>query len=189
MSHEPDLKVSRTTYERVTRGAAGDGMHESCPIWNEPRTTFEGFTNHIWMKTRGAVGGGMYESCLMNDPRTTYERVTTHKWISHQWQALCPLSGTHESYPIYKWVMNHIRTSHEPQMNRSPVVGDVSPLRYAWVISNMHMSHESHTNESRTTYTSDTYQRWWVMPHPRRYGVATVSRIDTIIGLFCKTDL
>jgi len=84
-------------------------------------------------------------------------------------------------------VMPHTWMSQVAHMN-------MSRHTYAWVTSHVWMSHVTHMNESCHTYE-------WVMSHTwmsqvarmnesrYTYGVALVSRIDKIIGLFCKRDL
>jgi len=98
--------------------------------------------------------------------------------------------------------MSHMRFSHVV-----PSIGDI----YEWVMSHVWMSHVTHMNEScHTCESCPTYERImshiWVIPHiwvmlhmwmthvtdktESRCvvcnGVATISRLLKIIGLFCR---
>jgi len=74
-------------------------------------------------------------------------------------------------------MMSHIRMSQVTHMNVSQRMPDdwhECACTDEWVMSHIWMSHVTHMNMSQRMLAD------WL------YGVATVSRIDTIIGLFCR---
>ena len=76
----------------------------------------------------------------------------------------CVIMSTNmnESCHTYKWVLRHKWTHHVTHINES-----FHTCR--WVTTHVCMRHVTHINES-----------WYT------YGVATVSRINKIVGLFCR---
>jgi len=76
------------------------------------------------------------------------------------------------------WVMSDKHTGH---------VTHTSFMRHSIHARNTHCTHAHSTQMSHVTYVHgylDTY-----VPTTEWYGVATVSRIDQMIGLFCKRAL
>jgi len=167
-------------------------MNESCHIWirhvtnmNESWHTYEPVMSHIWMS----------HVTHMNWLCHICAWVMSHIWISH-------VTHTNESCHTYERVMSHIWTSHVTHMNESCHtyervmshiwISDVTHI-CEWVMSHVWISHSTHMNELCHTYE-------WVMSHigirtppcvqqQHQYRVASNSRIDKIIGLFCKRDL
>ena len=87
--------------------------------------------------------------------------------------------------------MSRIWNRHVSHMNESFHT-------YEWVISHIRMSHITHTNESCLTYAVISHIWMVQLMHAcdmtylqvihicRYYGVATISRLLKIIGLFCR---
>jgi len=139
----------------------------------------------------------------MNESRHTYEWVTSHVWMSH-------VRHMNESCCTYHSVTPHLRInqiSHVRQLSQSCHT-------YEWVMSYMTLSHititlslATHRNESRRTiwmghlivlnsYTwvissfmwtivtdSDFFLDWVMIVS---YGVASISRLLKMIGLFFR---
>jgi len=132
---------------------------------------------HIWMShvTR------MNESCHTFEwVMSIYECVMSHVWMSH-------VTRMNESRHTYEWVTSHIRMSH------------VAHIRISHV-THISMSHVTHMNDSR--HTNERVMSYMRMRHRTShviyesvtclvpvYGVATISRLFKIIGLFCKRAL
>jgi len=137
-----------------------------------------------------------------------WEWVMSHIWMSH---VTCEWVMSHRNKSCDMW-MSHV--THRWQCYvRCCCLADDS---WGWVTSHMWMSHVSHMNESRHTYEwvmSHIVMLWmshvthvneschtceWVMSHIwmspvsqmnkscLTYGVATISRLLKIIGLFCR---
>jgi len=151
--------------------------------------------SHMWV----SHVSHMSEACL------TYEWVMSHIWVSH-------VSHMSESCPTYERVMGHV---YIPAICASHGTRKRNPAHPKWwwkmcvwerVLSHTHTHTHTHTlaereshhacGESCLTYARDlalflmgiiALRR--VCSTGSRYGVATVSRIDTRIGLFCKRDL
>jgi len=112
----------------------------------------------------------MSDVAHMNEPYHTYEGVLSHIWLCHV---------------KYDWVISHTWMCHVTHMNESCCT-------YECVISHIWMSHVTHMNDS--CHTNE-----WVMSHiwlshvishiSVWYGVATISRLLKITGLFCKRAL
>ena len=155
-------------------------MNESCH-------TYEQVMSHIWM----SHVTHLYESCH------TYERVLSHIWMSH-------VTHMNESCHTCKWVMSHIWTSHGTLMNESwHTYMNEARHTYEWVTSHIWMryvkKHELdvhcvtwlvHMTRSYVWHEWDmsecTNQLCIPYVDEACYGVATVSRIDKITGLFCR---
>jgi len=90
----------------------------------------------------------------------------------------------------YERVVSQLSVSHVTRMNQSCYTHE--PVKsHIWISRVTHVSHVTHMNESSHTYE-------WVMSHILKchvashkafnsaYGVATISRLLKIVGLFCK---
>ena len=93
----------------------------------------------------------------------TYEMIMSHIWMRH-------VTCTNESCHTCEWVMSHIRMCQVTHMNQS-----------------------CHSHESVAVFTVADFRNTWriclFVSSRWLYGVASVSRIDKIIGLFCKRAL
>jgi len=119
--------------------------------------------------------------------RATYEWVVLHCY-GRRSRATC------ESCLTCTWVVTHIRVS---LMNASCLI-------YEWVVSHCYAPRSRATGDSpcisHVSFMHElphvtTHRVWshvcpmsWIVTwdNSMRYGVATVSRIDKIIGLFCR---
>jgi len=144
-------------------------MNESCHI-------YEGVMPHISTRYVKCHVTHMNESCH------TYEWVMSHISTSH-------FTYMNESFYTYEWVMSHIRMSHVTHINES------SFHIHERVILHVRMSRVTRMNESRHTYEWVTSHIWMShvthmnVTHMGWHGVATVSRIDKIIGHFSEYSL
>jgi len=114
----------------------------------------------------------------MNESCHTYEWVMSHIWMSH-------VTHTNASRHTHECVMAYIWMSDTPYFNES----------HEWVTPHTYMRH-THTYTSHATHMNEWYHTFkgviWVRhtSHTHQtYGVASLSRIDKIIGLFCKRAL
>jgi len=122
----------------------------------------------------------------MSESRRTYEWVISRVWMSdvtHLHES-CQLSTWVMSY-CYKWVTSQIWVSHVVHMNESCHASE-------WVMPQICMSHVTHLHESchiAVNESCQTYECTMSQMNEAFHtygGVATVSRIDKITGLFCR---
>jgi len=109
----------------------------------------------------------------------------THEWlVSHVWMSR-GVSHVNESCPTRQWVMSHMCISHVAHVNEWF-------RTLEWVVSQVWMSPFTHMNESRHTCKCVISYMWmsdFRHANESYYGVATISRLLKIIGLFCKRAL
>ena len=161
-------------------------MNESCHVWMS-HVTYEWVMSrmnelcHIWMSHMSS----MNESCHVWMSHVTYECVISHVCISHVTSALARMSqvtyiNTSCLTYTHEWVMFYVVSYHTWMRH----------VTYAWVMS--HLNQSCHIWMSHFTYewvTSRMNESRHVWLSQDTYGVVLVSRIDKIIGLFCKRDL
>jgi len=148
----------------------------------------------------------MNESCYIWMSHVTYEWVMSHMneschiWMSH-------VNESSLECHTYEWVISHIWTSHVTHVNESCHIwtSHVTHVNESCHIWTSHVSNVVHMNESCQTCErvvshaschtrKRVMSRIWTshithMNEPKqRYGVATVSSIDEIIGLFCRVS-
>jgi len=137
----------------------------TCHVHMEHVTYMNGYMSHGNMSRLSAW---YYPSSIYNHIYMNYVTYM-NGYMSHG-------TGHHPSTEIMGSVM-HINESCLTRM---------SHVTNVWVMSHVkepphtHTVHHTHTPYARETLSSDWHDG---------YGVALVSRIDTIIGLFCKRDL
>ena len=170
-------------------------MKESCHAFqmghvthiDESCHTHEWVISHIWVMSRLPNG-----SC-----HTHRWACHTHEWvISHIWvmsritsfKRMSHVTLANGSCHAHGWVMSHFWMSHVIHMNESCHA-------YEWVMSYIWMSHGAHMNESCHTYDGTRarqVRKWGSLKKFSKnlyYGVATISRLLKIVGLFCKRAL
>jgi len=108
----------------------------------------------------------------------------TSSEVSHIWHMI-----------TCEWVMRYIWSSHVTHVNESCYTSE-GVMSHAWISpSHMWMRHVTHVNES--CYTSERVTSHMWMSHfthanvschtcELQYGVAMISRLLTITGLFCR---
>jgi len=160
---------------------ASQRYDESCHTYARGSSASTSVMSHVWMGHVTRMNG----SCHM------YEWVMSHVWMCH-----VTYTPTHDSCDIYGWVVSHTWISHVTHMNESC-------LTYEWVMSHIWLSHVKHMNQSCHTYECIMSHvvklrlrvTWHIqMSHViyvayMDYGVATMSRLLKIVGLFCKKAL
>jgi len=150
-------------------------MNESCHIW----VISMSHVTHEWVMSH--IG----ESCHIWLSHVPYE------WVMSRMSESCHISVSHVTY---QWVMSHMSESCHTW---------VSHVTYEWVMS--HMNESCHIWVSHVTHETPTHMHTphWMCAHctpdacvcachmwhdslkyDTYYGVATVSRIDKITGLF-----
>jgi len=128
----------------------------------------------------------------MNASWHAYECVMARIWMRH---------GTHmnASWHTYECVMARIWMRHGTHMNASLKMTNVFMLIY-WMSHGTHMNTQCHTSCTRNvTYMHESWHtyddsftcvtrliRMCDMAHWHAYGVATMSRLLKVIGLFCR---
>jgi len=184
MSHVTHLNESRHTSEWVT-------SH----IWmshvthmNESYHTSKWVTSHIWMShvthLNESSQGWFRVTCVAypKAKRWVMSHVMSHTWMSH-------VTHMNESYHTSKWVMSHIWMSHVAHLNESCHTSE-------WVMSHIWMSHVTGLTLSdvyRIPQGKEMSHVTHIMRHVTlvyksclTYGVATISRLLKILGLFCR---
>jgi len=114
----------------------------------------------------------MHETSHMSHMRHIW--VTLHIWDDISWHLIYVMWLFHDisymSYDSYMWC-DYMRCSH------------ITCLIYVMWLNEMSHIVTSHTNEWVISHMNDPYH---IRMRPLIYGVATVSRIDKIICLFCR---
>jgi len=139
---------------------------------------YEWVMSHIW--TRHATH--------TDESRHTHEQGTSQIRMGH-------VTHMDTSWHTYEHIMSHIRMSHVTHTNESchtyrhtishihmSLVTLVNASRHTceWVMSHMWMSHEYVMFYMCMSHVSHMNTSWYL------YGVATISRLLKITGLFCK---
>jgi len=127
-----------------------------------------------------------YAPCNMCVVRVMYRYESCH---AHEWVVLYVWNQSRYTYrhgSRHTYEMGHVTLVRTHKW-------DVSLAICVWCVSRINMSHTPRMNESCCTYKRSPFTR--LVLHVRKksfhtnYGVASVSRIDKIIGLYCKRAL
>ena len=132
----------------------------------------------------------------MNESCPIYEWVMSHIWMNH-------VPYMNESCPIYEWVMSHIRASHVPYLSESRHTYMNETSRHIYMNETLYehnlVNFEVETLIKNVVRISRTWRlnisKYYRVTRQLRvfcrtsYGVASDSRIDKNISLFCKRAL
>jgi len=164
---------------------------------DEPRCTYEWVMSHIWMS----------HITHMTESYHAYEWVMSHIWLSHVTH-MTESCHTYEQVMLHIW-MSHVtqssswktrsrrtaRTAHSSLEDWMSHATHVNELCHTceWVMSHIWLSHVTHMNESyyAVKKCKDCTLKSWKLNGQScyTYGVAMISRLLKIIGLFCKRAL
>jgi len=181
----------------VTYGWGRSRMNEACHVWMRQvkyergmshatlcRSTSEqrGKITHAWVMSH------MDEACQIWIRHVTPAIVPVHWWAEGPWRRMrvfrllsaAPVNESCHTWMNESWVMRHV------------IHVNASWVTFEWVMSDIWMKHESFVKESWVTYSmlrgcvSCSLAQFGTYEGVMSYGVATISRLLKIIGLFCR---